>query len=234
MTQNLIDNKNVIKLQKLLGYRFKDIKLLIQALSHPSINGIIENKNKENYERLEFLGDALINFIVTEMLFKTHLDSDQGKLSKLRTTLVCQDKMHTIAFNLGIQEYMIFSKGEDDNGGRSKPSNLEDCLEAIIGAIYLDSNFDTIKTIVLILWRTSFDVDLIEYDPKSSLQEWAQKRKKNPIYNLVSKIGKDHEPIFYISIAIDSKTTIGTGSSKKLAEKDAARKMLKLVNIENS
>jgi ribonuclease III len=176
-----------------LKYVFKNEGLLEEALTHPSVLKTKNNGTRFNYEKLEFLGDAILSAVVSEYLVKNHQYENEGDLSKRKAFLVSADTIYKIAKDkVRLDEFIIMSDGEENSGGRKKISNLEDCMEAVIGAIFLDSNFETVKGVILNLWP---DVDSslseVPQPPKMELQEWSQKHlKRLPQYEVVKEINK--------------------------------------------
>jgi ribonuclease-3 len=215
-------------LEKTLHYRFHDVGLFVQALTHRSATG-------RNNERLEFLGDAVLDFIISDALFKLRPDADEGDLSKLRASLVKDTSLAEIAVDLGLGEHLILGSGERKTGGHRRESILADALEAIFGAVYLDSGFDAAKDLVDRVFEQRLDVlpdgeDL--RDPKTRLQEWLQARKLSlPTYDLVSVTGRDHRQKFVVSCTVNelSQTTEGESTSRRKAEQRAADSMLEIL-----
>ena len=218
-------------LEKTLHYRFHDVGLFVQALTHRSSTG-------RNNERLEFLGDAVLDFVISDSLFKLRPDADEGDLSKLRASLVKDTSLAGIAADIGLGEHLILGSGERKTGGHRRESILADALEAIFGAVYLDSGFDAAKDLVDRVFEQRLDElpdaeDL--RDPKTRLQEWLQARKLSlPIYELVSVTGKDHRQKFVVSCTVNelSQTTEGESTSRRKAEQRAASAMLGMLSGE--
>lgn len=215
-------------LEKTLHYRFRDVGLFVQALTHRSATG-------PNNERLEFLGDAVLDFVISDALFKLCPDADEGDLSKLRASLVKDTSLAEIAVDLGLGEHLILGSGERKTGGHRRESILADALEAMFGAVYLDSGFDAAKDLVDRVFEQRLDVlpdaeDL--RDPKTRLQEWLQARKLSlPTYDLVSVTGRDHRQNFVVSCTVNelSQTTEGESTSRRKAEQRAASSMLEIL-----
>ena len=215
-------------LEKTLHYRFRDVGLFVQALTHRSATG-------PNNERLEFLGDAVLDFVISDALFKLCPDADEGDLSKLRASLVKDTSLAEIAVDLGLGEHLILGSGERKTGGHRRESILADALEAMFGAVYLDSGFDAAKDLVDRVFEQRIDVlpdaeDL--RDPKTRLQEWLQARKLSlPTYDLVSVTGRDHRQKFVVSCTVNelSQTTEGESTSRRKAEQRAASSMLEIL-----
>lgn len=216
------------KLEKLLGYSFKNKELLIEALSHPSLRQHHEYKDDKDYERLEFLGDAVLNLVITEILFKNFKEYNEGNLAKIRSYLVCKETICVVGAKLTLKDYIIMTHGEEIAGGRNNPNNIENVTEALIAAVYLDSDINTTHNIIGKLWSEFIKIkDLTDYDPKTALQEWAQSREYHiPIYQLIKREGVAHSSIFTVSVKIKDYEQIGIGHSIKEAEKNAARKLL--------
>ena len=220
--------QNFSKFYRNLGYDFKDNSLLNRALTHRS-------KTKKNYERLEFLGDSILGFVIAEVLFEKFPDSDEGKLSQVRSKLVKGVTLAKLALKLQVDEYIILGDSEK-NGTHKREKILEDVVEAIIGAVYLDSEFTTVKRVVLGWYSEIFateDFDVVKVkDNKSALQEILLQQGYNlPIYEIVSIDGKDHEQIFTVSVACaEYDVSINAeGKSRKKAEQAAAGKMIKII-----
>ena len=218
-------------LEKTLHYRFHDAGLFVQALTHRSATG-------NNNERLEFLGDAVLDFVISDALFNLRPEADEGELSKLRASLVKDTTLAELAVDLGLGDHLILGSGERKTGGHRRESILADALEAIFGAVYLDSGFDAAKDLIDRVFEQRLTVlpdgeDL--RDPKTRLQEWLQARKLTlPIYDLVSVTGKDHRQKFIVSCTVTelSQTTEGHSTSRRKAEQRAADDMLRVLSGE--
>lgn len=225
---NQIDSCVVKELEHLLGYDFKNKNFLIEALTHPSLKQYNQNNNIKDYERLEFLGDAILNFIITEILFNNYANYDEGNLAKIRSYLVCRETICGVAAKLKLGNYIIMTHGEEGSGGRTNVNNIENVMEALIAAIYLDSDIGTIGKIIRKLWGSFIDVkDLSNYDPKTTLQEWAQSNSYQvPSYQLINRAGAAHISTFTVVVKIKDYKQTGVGASIKEAEKNAARKLL--------
>jgi ribonuclease-3 len=212
---------------EIIGYKFNNSSLLQEALTHPSL--CLKAKNVTSYERLEFLGDSVLSLIIIDYLIKKFPLENEGKLAKRKAGLVSGEMLAKIANAAVLGHKIQMSISEEKLGGRDNPNNLENALEAIIGAIYLDSELQTTKNIVLKLWQPYIDdMKEIPIDPKSHLQEELQKRGMElPKYELISQSGPGHMLIFKVSISIPGFTlVIGEGKSKQQAEKEAAMAML--------
>jgi ribonuclease-3 len=210
------------KLEKCLGYQFKDKNLIVEALTHKSY------KKPYNNERLEFLGDAVLNLIVGEYLYHKFPKSNEGELSKIRASLVNETGFTKLAKDINLGDFIYISVAEERNNGRKKASILSDAFEAIMGAIYLESGLNNLKPIMLQLLENSYDkinLDVLFSDYKTALQEITQSMFGTiPEYKLEKSFGPDHQKEFEVSIWIDEKN-YGTakGKSKKLAQQAVAK-----------
>lgn len=214
--------ENFDKLTKCLGYEFKNTNLITQALTHKSY------KKPYSNERLEFLGDAVLNLIVGEYLYHKFPSSSEGELSKLRATLVNEKAFTKLANKIELGKHIFISGAEERNSGRQKPSILSDAFEAIMGAIYLESGIDKVKSIMLRLLDECYEeitIDTLFYDYKTALQELTQANfAVTPEYKLEASYGPDHKKEFVVSIWVDNKNLgSGKGKSKKIAQQEAAK-----------
>jgi ribonuclease-3 len=220
------------KLYKKILYQFNDMNLLEEALTHPSIDQ--DKETKRNYERLELLGDAVLNLIITEILYDQFPNENEGSIVKRRSVLISSNSLVTIATQIELSNYINMTKSEEKMGGKTRKSTLENALESLIGAIYLDSkNLESVKYFIKYYWSTLIDQNnLPPEDPKSALQEWAQKQGKPiPQYSLIKTEGPAHEPLFTIAVHVVGLPQISASeTSKKLAEKKAAEAMLYQIN----
>ena len=217
---------NLTKLQKL----YKNNKLLEQALTHKS--WVNENINvRGTNERLEFLGDAILEFVVSKEIYKMFPDKEEGYLTSLRANLVNTKNLASLAVKIGLGESIFLSKGEEDGGGRDNPSLLADTVEAIIGSLFLDQGLTSAEKFITenILIDAETKANSTLKDPKSLLQEIVQaKGLPAPKYQVAEEIGPDHNKIFTIEVIINSKEEArGVGKSKSEAEQDAASNALK-------
>lgn len=216
------------KLNKLLGYQFNNAELLQAALSHRSVRG-------KNNERLEFLGDAILNFIIAAALFDQCPHAKEGELSRLRAGLVNGETLAELAQEFTLGEYLRLGPGELKSGGARRKSILADAIEAIIGAIYFDSDMNICRERVL-SWFESRLKEITfsgtKKDPKTQLQEYLQARKLQlPIYAVLSVDGEAHKQVFHVSCQVDgfSFLTEGAGNSRRAAEQIAAQQFLELI-----
>jgi len=212
-------------LQRRLGYRFAQSELLTRALTHRSAGA-------DHNERLEFLGDAVLQTAVSALLFDRFAGSDEGDLTRVRAHLVREDSLHRLALTLGLPEVLRLSEGESRGGGAQRPSILADALEALIGAAFLDGGFGPAQAIVGRLFGETIattEADNWSKDAKTELQEWLQARKLPvPAYRIVATRGQAHAQTFDVECAVAALglTENGEGKSRRVAEQDAARRML--------
>lgn len=214
-----------------LGYKFKDIEILNRSLIHRSY--LNENKNiGHSNERLEFLGDSVVGLIITENLYNSFEEFNEGDLTKIRSKIVCEESFAFVAKNFNLGDYLLLGKGENSFGGRKKNSILADTFEAVFGAIYIDGGFSAVKNVLKNKFlddmknRIKNDDSIGDY--KSRLQEYYHKNTNLKIKYIVDKeTGPDHKKTFYISVLVDDKVLgIGSGKNKKQAEQDAAKNAL--------
>lgn len=223
MKQNQLDN-----LETKISYKFKNRKLLLEALTHRSyLNEHPSSKIRDN-ERLEFLGDAVMDLITSEYIYLSMKKSNEGELSKIKSQIISEIIFSTISKELELGKYIFLSNGECLSGGRKRNSILGDVFEALVGAIFLDSDYMTTKEVVLELIKDKIDnIDKIDeiLDYKTELQELSQLRfKLVPTYEIISENGPDHDKTFEIGVYINKKVMgIAKARSKKMAEKKAAK-----------
>ncbi len=215
------------------NYGFRDISLLQVSLTHRSYSA-------ENNERLEFLGDAVLDLVLSDLLFQSYPLVDEGNLSRLRASIVNEKSLSSIARQLNINEQIILGEGENLSGGQQRDSILANTLEAIVGAIYIDSDFETVAAVIRAIFKDSIDsIDpsLSYKDDKSALQELLQQQQKNlPEYRLIKTTGEKHDQNFLINCLIKDEgiTTSGEGKTIKNAEQEAAGKALKILRDANA
>ena len=224
------------ELEEKIGYRFKNRELLKRALIHRSF--AFEKDTKENYEVLEFLGDAVIGLIVSEELIKRFPDKSEGELSQIRAYLVSESSLSELAKTVDLGDYLLLGKGERLSGGRKKSSLLCDVFESLFGAIYLDGGFYEARRVFLErflekMWKI-LESAVIYKDFKSYLQEITQRIfKVIPSYVLVKSEGPDHDKTFTVECRVKELRTVASGKSKKSAEQQAAKEMLKALGVIN-
>lgn len=217
-------------IQAISGYRFKRTELLEQALTHRSFS------QAHNNERLEFLGDSVLSLVISQQIYQQFPQADEGDLSRIRASLVKQETLAKVARDIELGDHILLGGGELKSGGFRRASILSDVLEAIIGAIYLDSNFDQARSAVLHLYRdyleNSPDIQSLK-DPKTRLQEFLQSQQSElPVYEVVQTVGKAHDQTFTVKCLVPefSVETSGKGSSRKKAEQVAAELAFKQIS----
>ncbi len=219
------------RLQEHLGYNFGDRAVLLQSLTHKSYGHEFFQEKPialRDNERLEFLGDAILDVIVSDILLESFPNANEGHLSKMRAAVVNEKTLALLAKSIQLQNYVRLGKGETQTGGNEKPSILSSTLEALIAAIYLDGGFNAVYPVVRHIFAPLFMEErelMAFYDHKTQLQEIVQARwKVTPTYHLIESHGPDHAKIFEIEVRMNGKTlAVATGSSKKDAEQNAAR-----------
>lgn len=208
-------------LQSRLGYRFKDLRHLESALTHRSM-GPLHN------ERLEFLGDSIVNFVVAEALFRRYPEAQEGKLTRMRASLVRGQSLSQLARRLQLGETIRLGSGERKSGGRRRDSILADAMEAVIGAIFLDSGMAACQSCITTWLESelaSVNPNQVDKDPKTALQEWLQREKKElPVYRVLEVLGPAHQQTFRVQVQVDGldQYPVGTGASRREAEQAAA------------
>lgn len=215
-------------LQKRIGYHFYDEKLIRQALTHSSYANERKINKCGDYERLEFLGDAILEMVSSEFLFRKYPDMPEGKLTKLRASMVCEPSLAFCAKDLELGKFLFLGKGEEATGGRNRASVTSDVMEAIIGAIFLDGGLESAKLFIMNYILNDIEDKQLFYDSKTILQEQIQKTPGKTIsYVLTGEEGPDHDKIFCVDVLIDGeKLASGKGKNKKSAEQEAAYKVL--------
>ncbi|MBP6408290.1 MAG: ribonuclease III [Fusobacteriaceae bacterium] len=233
----LDESRRLQELQELINYKFNDESLLKKALIHRSFgNENWEYKNINN-EKLELLGDAVLDLIVTEYLYKNFAVATEGELAKLKSMIVSEPVLANISSEIKLGNYLMLSKGEELTGGRERESILGDVFEALLGAIYLDSEINTVRDVALkyLIYKIEHineNEELIDY--KTILQEYSQRVYKIiPVYEVINELGPDHKKSFEISVSIEEKKVMGrgVGKNKKQAEQFAAREACKNLEI---
>lgn len=222
---------NLERLQERLGYTFGDRGILLQALTHTSFGHEFMQEKPialRDNERLEFLGDAILDVIVSDILLEAFPNGNEGQLSKMRAAVVNEKTLAQVAKSIGLQDVIRLGKGESQTGGNLKPSILSSTLEALIASIYLDGGFNAVYPVIRHLIAPMFadERDLMAfYDHKTQLQEIIQARwKVTPSYHLLQTMGPDHAKIFEVEVRMQGKSlAVASGSSKKEAEQNAAR-----------
>lgn len=228
---------DIHKFESKLGYKFKNIAYLKNALTHTSYINEHKGSKITSNERMEFLGDSVLGLSVSEYLYLNYKERSEGELSKIRASVVCETSLAKLASSLDLGSYMIMGRGELLSGGNERPSITSDAMESVIAAIYLDSDFDTVKQMILD-WLTPYIVEAAEHggretDYKSVLQEYCQSRGMFPEYEIISESGPDHEKIFEVELSCPNQKNIrAKGSNKKKAQQEAAKLMLQRLKVE--
>ena len=222
------DRSCLAKLQDNISYHFNDIHLLEHAMRHTSFSNEQHMGRLSSNERLEFLGDAVLELAVSEYLYTHYPEMPEGKATKLRASLVCEQTLAACAREIGVNECLSLGKGEENTGGRSRESVTSDATEALIGAVYLDGSFSDAKEIIEHFILNDIEHKQLFIDSKTILQEELQAEKdRAPEYRIVKEEGPDHNKTFTVEVLSDG-AVIGTGSgrSKKAAEQEAAYRAL--------
>ena len=217
------------KLEKKIGYAFRDRSLLQTALTHSSYSNERHGEG-ECYERLEFLGDSILGVVTAEFLYRRAPALPEGRMTRLRAELVCETSLHSVALELGLGAYMRLGKGEERTSGRERPSILADMVEAVIAALYLDSGMDEARRFIMekLLRGAEIGEDHQYADYKTELQELVQRRSDRHIsYEMTGQSGPDHDKVFSFQVSINGERAgEGSGRTKKEAEQMAARMAL--------
>ncbi|MBO5666286.1 MAG: ribonuclease III [Firmicutes bacterium] len=224
--------ENNQRLKEKLGYEFRDLKLLRNALTHSSSINETHQQYCDNNERLEFLGDAVLETVISERLYRLLPTEEEGRLTRLRASIVCEEYLAEIGHELGVGQALVLGKGEEQSGGRKRNSMIADGVEAIIGAIYLDGGFEEAQKAVLRLFSSVIQKALegkLYSDYKTALQERLQVNGDVMIqYILDRQEGPDHDKVFYTSVVVNGKVLgSGQGRRKKEAEQNAAKESMK-------
>lgn len=222
---------NVQKLSELeerIGYRYQNQALLRQAMTHTSFVNEQKINKLGSYERIEFLGDAVLEMISSEFFYHTFPEMPEGNLTKLRASSVCEQALAVTARQLELGNYLLLGRGEEMTGGRKRDSIIADAVEAIIGSLYLDGGLEPAKAFVLRFVLNDLENKQLFYDAKSILQEMVQTQKLGELdYELTGEEGPDHDKVFCVRALLDGKPVgKGRGRSKKLAEQNAAYEAL--------
>lgn len=225
------EEKSLSLLEEKIGYRFRNLALLRQALTHSSYANEKQIHKTGNYERLEFLGDAVLELVSSAFLYETYPQQPEGTLTKRRASMVCEPALAFCAREIHLEEFILLGKGEESSGGRKKDSITSDVMEAVIGAIYLDGGMAPAKAYIDRFILSDLKHKRLFYDSKSNLQEVIQgKLKKNLEYVLLDVKGPEHCQTFHVQVVMDGEILgAGEGHTKKAAEQQAAYKALLLL-----
>lgn len=220
----MLPNYSMEKLEERIGYQFKDKALLKQALTHSSFANEQKINRLKDYERLEFLGDAVLELISSEFLFHKNPQMPEGKLTKTRSAMVCEPSLAYCARELELGKFILLGKGEEATGGRERESITSDVMEALIGAIFLDSGIEEAKEFIHRFILSDLENKRLFYDSKTVLQEMLQTDANNKFsYELVGEVGPDHNKEFMVNAVLNGQIVgHGKGRTKKAAEQQAA------------
>lgn len=227
--------ENLSELEAKIKYTFSDKNLLLQAIKHRSYLSITQEADHESNERLEFLGDAVLDLVVTEYLYDQYKTKSEGYLSKKKSVLVSRQVLSIISLGMDLGKFLLINKGEEKTGGRERQSNMANMFESLLGAIYLDSDYKTAKNFVhrVLIARSDEFLGINKlYNYKSMLLEYAQaKGWGSPHYRVLEESGPDHDKKFKVIVNVNNSWNAeGSGKSKKSAEQKAASRLLKKLN----
>lgn len=216
------------ELEKKIGYTFQNRALLKQAVTHSSFANEQKINRQKHYERLEFLGDAVLELVSSDFLFQTHPEMPEGQLTKLRASMVCEPALAYCAKDLTLDSYIQLGRGEEATGGRFRDSIVSDVMEAVIGAIYLDGGMEPARTYIHRFILSDLENKQLFLDSKTNLQEYMQQNlKKEFHYRLVEESGPEHDKVFLVEVVMEEKVLgRGKGRTKKAAEQQAAYEAL--------
>lgn len=215
--------EKILEFEERIGYRFADPDLLVTALTHSSFSNEKRLKKYKCNERLEFLGDAVLELVSSAFVYQENPTKPEGDLTRLRASYVCEPTLALCAREIHLGEYLQLGRGENMTGGRERDSILSDALEATIGAVYLDGGFDRAKEYIEQFILKDIEQKTLFYDSKTILQEMVQRKHRKLSYKVVSEDGPDHNKSFTVAVVIEGKRiTTATGRTKKKAEQSAA------------
>jgi len=220
----------ISELEQAIGYRFKNITLLQNALAHSSYANERWHDSLKSNERLEFLGDSILGMMVADHLYNSFPDRPEGELTRMRADMVCEQSLAKIADRIGLGKHLLLGHGEEQGGGRGRASILADAVESVIAATYLDGGMDAARKFITDFVLCNVPVSRLQnVDYKTQLQELVQQKKNQVIsYRLTGETGPDHDKHFAVEVSLNSEVVgQGSGTSKKRAEQDAASKALK-------
>ncbi len=228
-------NRNLKELENKIGYKFKDFQLMKKAMLHSSYANEKHLPKYECNERLEFLGDAVLELVSSEFLYFEHKKMPEGELTKTRASMVCEPALAFCAREINLGEYLLLGKGEEATGGRKRASITSDAMEALIGAIYLDGGFANAKEFIHRFILRDLENKKLFFDSKTILQEIVQANFKEIIsYHLIGEEGPDHDKSFHVAVFIgEEQYGVGTGRTKKSAEQEAAYKSILMLHKKN-
>ncbi|MDO4302767.1 MAG: ribonuclease III [Bacillota bacterium] len=223
----MFKQESLKELEEKIGYVFKKKELLKQALTHSSFSNEQKINKFENYERLEFLGDAVLELLSSQFFFENYPEMSEGEMTRLRSSMVCEPALAFCARDISLGQYILLGKGEESTGGRKRDSITSDVMEAVIGAIYLDGGFEQTDQFVKKYILSDLEDKQLFYDSKTILQEKVQKMGKSLVYVIVDESGPEHNKMFTVEARVDGKTLgKGQGRNRKSAEQKAAYQVL--------
>ncbi len=227
-------NGNLTRFQQETGLIFNDRSLLLRALTHPSYLNENPTRGLEDNQRLEFLGDAILDFLSGELLYNRFPEAQEGRLTRLRAALVRRETLAAFALECGLNRALLLGHGEEESHGREREGNLCNAFEALIGALYLDQGIEAVRAFVNPMFERALDEIIrleLDKDPKSQLQEHVQRYLgATPIYETVRSEGPDHAKVFTIAVVINGRRYAeGKGTSKQMAAQEAARMALEML-----
>ena len=224
----MLKERDYQELEDKIGYKFKNRALLKQAVTHSSFANEQKINRQQNYERLEFLGDAVLELVSSDFLFQTHPSLPEGKLTKMRASMVCEPALAYCAKDINLEKYIQLGKGEEATGGRYRDSIISDVMEAVIGAIYLDGGMECAKKYIHRFVLSDLENKQLFLDSKTNLQEYVQQNLKQDVhYELIEENGPEHDKIFTVEAVLGDKILgKGSGRTKKAAEQQAAYEAL--------
>lgn len=227
----MLEKYTLAMLEERIGYKFKDRVFLKRAITHSSFANEQKINKTGDYERLEFLGDAVLELVSSEFLFREHSNVPEGELTKMRASMVCEPALAFCAEDLELGNFILLGKGEEGTGGRHRDSIISDVMEALIGAIYLDGGMEPAREFINRFILSDLENKRLFYDSKSNLQELIQgKLKKEFHYELLEERGPEHDKVFIVELFMEEESLgKGSGRSKKAAEQQAAYKALLLL-----
>ncbi|MBR2213200.1 MAG: ribonuclease III [Eubacterium sp.] len=225
-------NTNIDDLLNSIGYSFKDEKLLITALTHKSYEVNKTESGDVNNERMEYLGDAVLELVTSDFLYKNYKDMSEGEMTKLRASLVCEPALAIDAREINLQDFIYLGKGEENSGGRNRDSIISDAFEAVIGAIYLDGGMDAATKFINTFVLNDIEHKKTFFDSKTVLQERVDAADLGMIqYQIVGESGPDHNKVFDAVVKLNDEIIgEGTGHTKKQAEQQAAIEAISKIN----
>ncbi len=216
-------NKDLDALQETIGYHFKNIQLLKTALTHSSFANEHKKEGMRDYERLEFLGDSVLEMVSSSFLYRNYPNKKEGEMTKMRASMVCEVALAFCAQDIKLADFILLGKGEELTGGRNRDSIVSDVMEAVIGAIYLDGGLMPASEHINRFILSDLENKQVFYDSKSILQELAQAKGQEVHYELIGTEGPEHDCVFHVQAFIeDKKIGEGKGRTKKAAEQKAA------------